>query len=313
LWRDDSLIAGYEAIMPKAPASLLIPFAVACLGIAVFSTMDAVVKSLALVIGTYNTLLWRGIAGIPLSGLPWLLRRPSRPSRHAMRLHIERGAVTAVMAVLFFWGLVRVPMAQAVALTFIAPLIALILAALLLKEKIGRNAKIGSACGLVGVIVILSGQMRAPPGPEAGIGAIAILLSACCYAYNIILMRRQAQVADPFEVAFFQNVTVTLCLALAAPWIAVLPDGRHGPLLVLGAVLASISLLLLSWAYARAEANYLATVEYTAILWASLYGFWLFGEHLRWSTMIGATLIIGGCLVASRRGDIPVLPGELQA
>lgn len=298
---------------PSRSASLLVPFAAACLGIAFFSTMDAVVKTLALAIGTYNTLLWRGVVGVPLAGLPWLLRRPSRPSRPAMRLHIERGMVTAVMAVLFFWGLARVPMAQAVALTFIAPLIALILAAFLLKEKIGRNAKIGSACGIAGVIVILSGQMRAPPGPEAGIGAIAILLSACCYAYNIILMRRQAQVADPFEVAFFQNVTVTLCLALGAPWVAVLPDARHAPMILLGAVLASLSLLLLSWAYARAEANYLATVEYTAILWASLYGYWLFGEHLRWSTIIGATLIIGGCLAASRRGMMPVLPGELQA
>jgi len=296
----------------KIPTTAL-AFAVACLGIALFSTMDAVVKTLALAIGTYNTLLWRGMASVPLAGLPWLLRRPARPSGRAMRLHVERGAVTAVMAILFFWGLVRVPMAQAVALTFIAPLIALLLAVLLLKEKIGRNAKIGSACGLAGVVVILSGQMQAPPGPEAGIGAVAILLSACCYAYNIILMRRQAQVADPFEVAFFQNVTVTLCLALGAPWVAILPDARHAPLILFGAALASLSLLLLSWAYARAEASYLATVEYTAILWASLLGYWFFGEHLRWSTIVGATLIIGGCLAASRRGQLPVLPGELQA
>jgi S-adenosylmethionine uptake transporter len=291
----------------------LIAFAVACVGIAFFSTMDAVVKSLAIAIGTYNTLLWRGVASVPLSGLPWLLRRPSRPTGAVLRLHIERGAVTAVMAVLFFWGLVRVPMAQAVALTFIAPLIALLLAAWLLKEKIGGRARIGSFCGLGGVVVILSGQAQAPPGPEAGIGAVAILLSACCYAYNIILMRRQAQLADPFEVAFFQNLTMTICLACAAPWIATLPDAVHAPAIVFGAVLASLSLLLLSWAYARAEANYLATVEYTAILWASLYGYWLFGEHLRWSTILGATLIIGGCLVASQRGTVPPLPGELQA
>jgi S-adenosylmethionine uptake transporter len=297
--------------MPKAaPASLLIPFLVACLGIALFSTMDAVVKSLALAIGTYNTLLWRSLAGVPLSGLPWILRRPARPSRRAMRLHFERGAITTAMAMLFFWGLVRVPMAQAVALTFIAPLLALILSALLLKEKIGRNPKIGAACGIGGVVVILSGQVRAPPGPEAGIGAIAILLSACCYAYNIILMRRQAQVADPFEVAFFQNLTFAIFLALAAPWLAIWPDARYAPMILFGSLLASLSLLLLSWAYARAEANYLATVEYTAILWASLYGYWLFGEHLRWSTIIGATFIIGGCLAAARRGDIAALPGE---
>lgn len=293
--------------------STIVAFAVALLGIAFFSTMDAVVKGLSLEIGTYNTLLWRSIVGVPLAGLPWLLRRPERPAKAAVRLHVERGIVCAAMAWLFFWGLARVRMAQAIALTFIAPLIALVLAAVLLKEKIGRNAQIGSVCGLAGVAIILSGQLRAPPGPDSGLGAIAILLSALCYAYNIILMRRQAQVADPFEVALFQNIIVAICLALVSPWLGHVPDSAHFPGILLAAALASISLLLLSWAYARAEANYLSSVEYSAILWASFYGYWLFGEHVRLTTMLGAALIIGGCIAASRRGQVPVLPAEYQA
>ena len=290
--------------------STLVAFAVACLGIGFFSTMDAVMKELTLAIGAYNAMLWRSVAGMLVTGLPWLWRRPAWPGGAAMRLHIERGIVSAAMALLFFWGLARVPMAQTIALTFIAPLIALMLAALLLKEHIGRSAWIGAVCGLVGVMVILSGQISAPPGPEAGIGAVAVLLSACCYAYNIILMRRQAQVADPLEVAFFQSGTVAVCLAFAAPWLATVPDAHHVPQIMLAAALVSISLFLLSWAYARAEANYLASVEYTAILWASFYGYWLFGEHVRLSTMLGAGLIICGCLVAARRTPIPILPGE---
>jgi S-adenosylmethionine uptake transporter len=298
---------------PVPPSTTIVAFAVALLGIAFFSTMDAVVKSVSLAIGTYDTLLWRSIIGVVLVGVPWLLRRPGRPTGAALKLHVERGIVSAAMAWLFFWGLARVPMAQAIALTFIAPLIALLLAALLLKEKIGRNAKVGSVCGLAGVGIILSGQMQAPPGPESGIGAIAILLSALCYAYNIILMRRQAQVADPFEVALFQNITVAICLASLSPWFGHVPDAVHFPGIALAAALASISLLLLSWAYARAEANYLSTVEYSAILWASFYGYWLFGEHVRLTTAIGAALIIGGCIAASRRGQVPVLPAEYQA
>ena len=113
--------------------SVVAAFAVACLGIGVFSTMDAVVKGLALAIGTYNTLLWRSVIGIGVSGVPWLLRKPPRPSRAAMKLHVERGAVSAGMGMLFFWGLTQMPMAQAVALSFIAPLIAQGLAVLLLS------------------------------------------------------------------------------------------------------------------------------------------------------------------------------------
>lgn len=285
-------------------ASPVIAFAVACLGIAVFSSMDAVVKALSLAIGTYNTLLWRGFAGIGFGALPWLWSRPVRPSRAAMRLHVERGAVSAVMAMLFFWGLARTPLAQAIALSFIAPLIAQGLAVMLLKERMRRGALVGSAMGFGGVVVILWGQSHAQMGPDALLGALAVLLSAVFYAYNIILMRRQAQVADPYEVAFFQSVVMALCLAVAMPWFGALPPADHVPMILFAAVLATVSLALLSWAYARAEASYLAPVEFTAFIWASLWGFVFFDEHVGLPTLMGAGLIVAGCLIAARAPDM---------
>ncbi len=290
--------------MPKRQPNVLIAFAVACLGIAVFSSMDAVVKGLCLAIGTYNTLLWRSFAGIGISGIPWLWSRPARPSKAAMRLHVERGMVSAAMAMLFFWGLARTPMAQAIALTFIAPLIAQGLAVWLLKERMKRGALIGTALAFCGVLVILWGQAAAKMGPDALLGALAVLLSAVAYAYNIILMRRQAQIADPYEVAFFQSLIVALCLALAMPWFAELPDAKHVPMILLGAVLATLSLMLLSWAYARAEASYLAPVEFTAFIWASLWGWVAFNEHVGLLTLLGAGLIVGGCWIAARAPDL---------
>ena len=285
-------------------------FAVACLGIALFASMDAVVKSLSLAIGAYNALLWRSFAGIAASGAPWLWRRPAMPSRAAMKLHVERGLVSTVMAILFFWGLARTPLAQAIALTFIAPLIAQGLAVLLLKEKMQKGALIGSALAFGGVLVILWGQASAKMGPEAFWGAIAVLLSAVTYAYNIILMRRQAQIADPYEITFFQSVIVAICLAIAMPWFAVLPAPAHVPLIVFAAMLATVSLVLLSWAYARAEASYLAPVEFTAFIWASLWGWVFFGESIGFATLAGAALIVGGCWLAARSPDLErhVLP-----
>jgi len=285
-------------------SSAVVAFAVACLGIAVFSAMDAVIKALSLAIGTYNTLLWRSFAGIAVSGAPWLWNRPARPTRAAMKLHVERGIVSAVMAMLFFWGLARTPMAQAIALTFIAPLIAQGLAVLLLKERMQPGALFGSMLAFGGVLVILWGQASAQMGPEAFRGAVAVLLSAVCYAYNIILMRRQAQISDPYEVAFFQSLTVAICLAVAMPWYAMLPPVEHWPMILLGAVLATISLALLSWAYARAEASYLAPVEFTAFIWASLWGWVAFGEKVGPPTLLGAGLIVGGCWIAARAPDL---------
>ncbi|WP_156405448.1 DMT family transporter [Sphingomonas sp. Root710] len=285
-------------------SSLAAAFTVACLGIAVFASMDAVIKALSLAMGTYNTLLWRSIAGIVVSGAPWLWRRPARPSRAAMKLHLERGAVSAVMAMLFFWGLARTPMAQAIALTFIAPLIAQGLAVLLLKERMQRGALLGSLLAFAGVLVILWGQASAKMGPDVLWGAVAVLLSAVAYAYNIILMRRQAQLADPYEVAFFQSAVVAICLSVAAPWFAELPPAEHAPMIVFAALLATVSLALLGWAYARAEASYLAPVEFTAFIWASLWGWVFFREHIGLATLAGAALIVGGCWWAARSPDL---------
>ena len=74
------------------------------------------------------------------------------------------------MACLFFWGIGRVPLAQAIALTFIAPLIALLLAAIFLGERIGPRSIGGSAMAFAGVLVIVLGQARAELGDDALLG-----------------------------------------------------------------------------------------------------------------------------------------------
>src|SRR5690606_4941490 len=168
------------------------------------------------------------------------------PAWSALRLHLIRGVLSAAMAVLFFWGLARVPLAQGVALAFVAPLIALYLAAVILKERIGRRAVCASLLGFAGVIVILAGQAEAELGPEAFRGALAILCSAALYAYNIILMRQQAQVARPMEIAFFMSAIMTSCFVLAAPWLAEAPPAAELPAIAGAAALAFASLMLLS-------------------------------------------------------------------
>ena len=282
-----------------------------CLGIALFSIMDAVMKHLVLEIGTYNALVWRNGAGALIAGALFLGTRNRWPGKAVMRVHLTRGLVATVMAVLFFWGLGRVPMAQAIALAFIAPLIALFLAAILLGETIERRAIFASLLGLAGVIVIFTGQARADLGPEALAGSLAILLSACLYAYNIILMRQQAQVAGPIEVAFFMSGITALVLVLAAPVLGEIPAAEHWPLILLGSLLAFGSLVLLAWAYARAQAQHLAPVEYTSFIWAALLGWFIFAEPVGLFTLAGAALIVIACLIAaSRRAPDPVPQAE---
>jgi S-adenosylmethionine uptake transporter len=285
----------------SAPHNPVPAYAVGILGIALFSIMDMVMKGLTLEIGTYATLLWRSLIGIGLAAIPYVVTRNPWPRGTALRLHLLRGAMMVPMAILFFWGLARVPMAQAVALTFIAPLIALVLAALILKEPIGKRTVGGSLAAFAGVVVIFIGQAQADLGPEALLGSFAILGSAVIYAFNIIVMRRQAQNAGPVEIAFFQNIVIGVVLVAAIPVMGQppLPTG-HGGELMLAAALSIGSLMLLGWAYARAGAAYLSTTEYSSFLWAILLGWWRFDESVSLFTLAGAALIVGGCLYAAR-------------
>jgi S-adenosylmethionine uptake transporter len=281
------------------------------LGIALFSGMDALMKLLVLAIGTYNALFWRILVTLVIAGAFYAILRPPRPARSTMKIHAVRGAVSAVMAFLFFWGLARMPMAQAIALTYIAPLIAQFLAAAILKERLSGVAILASLVASLGVGVILLGQAQAEMGESAFLGALAVLASALCYAWNIILMRQQSLVAGPSEVAFFQSLFVAAIMVLFAPWLAVFPATVEIPSIVGAAMLATASLALLSWAYARAQANYLAPSEYTSFVWAALLGWLVFDETVTFHTLAGATLIVGGCLIAARRK--PDLAPEAEA
>ncbi len=275
-------------------------FAVAVLGIAIFCVMDAVMKGLVIAIGAYTALFWRSLAGAIISGALYYGRPRTPMTRAALRVHALRGAVTTVMAVAFFWGLARVPMAQAIALTFTAPLLSLYLAALLLGERIHAATIVASALAFAGVLVILVGQWHEDVGPDAWHGALAVMASSLLYAFNIVLMRRQALVAAPVEVAYSQSLVVTVLLALGSPFFAHVPDVRHVPLILLGAVLAVVALLLLAWAYARSDANRLSPSEYTSFLWAALFGWIVFDERVTSFTLAGAVLIVLGCVVAAQ-------------
>ena len=279
-----------------------IAFLVGTLGIATFAMMDATMKGLVVAMGTYAALLWRMGAAAVITTLLFA-RAPNHPSGDAMRVHLFRGLLSAGMAVLFFWGLGRVPLAQGVALSFIAPLISLYLAAVFLGERIGARTLLASTIAFGGVLLIFAGQARADLGSEALLGSVSILASAVCYAVNIILMRRQAQLAGPVEAAFFQNLIVTLVLVAAWPMMggAALPTADQWPLVLLAAILSSASLLLLTWAYARAEASYLSATEYTAFLWAALFGWIIFREPLSPFTIAGTLLIVAGCILAARK------------
>ena len=270
--------------------------------VAVLSVMDAVMKHLVLAIGIVAVSIWRAVANLVISGGLYLPRRLPWPSRKIVWIHVSRGVVVTVMAVLFFWGIGRVPLAQAIALTFIAPLIAMLLSPIVLKERLNGRSIAGPVAAFAGVVVIVLGQARAEVRSDVLLGIAAILGSALCYSVNILMMRWQALAAKPLEINFFQSLVV-MVLWLAAMPLAGIPRWPDGQLfwIVVASVLSTAGGLLFAWAYARGEAGYLAVTEYSAFIWASALGWLVFTERVSLYTLGGAALIVGGCLIAARR------------
>jgi S-adenosylmethionine uptake transporter len=277
-------------------------FLAALAAVGTLSIMDAVMKHLVLVIGIFAVSVWRAFANLVVASAMYLPRRGPWPDRKVMRVHIARSVIITVMAFLFFWGIGRVPLAQAIALTFIAPLISLLLASLFLDERIGSRSILGSIGAFGGVVVIVIGQARSQLGPDALLGTVAIIGSALCYAVNIVLMRHQALSAKPLEITFFQAVIVMALWLLTIPVVGIptWPAGQWDWIAV-ASVLSTAGTLLFAWGYARGEASYLAVTEYSAFLWASALGWLVFRERVSIYTLAGAVLIVGGCLIAARR------------
>ena len=281
--------------------NLFFPVLMASLGVLFFCMLDAVMKAQALAMGAYSATFWRAAMGAVFASALYLPNRPQLATGRILRLHITRGVLTAFMMLFLFWSLTQLPLAQAVGLSFVAPIIALYLAAPMLGEEITGSAKIAAVLGFGGVVVIAGEDMFQVRDEGSLLGISAVLIFAVMYALNIILQRKQALVARPTEIACYQNVIMTCILAIGAPFAVTLPaDIVQWTAVSAAGVLAVISLILLSVAYSKAEAQALVSLEYTAFVWAALFGWLFFAEPVSANTLLGTALIVTGCIVSTR-------------
>jgi S-adenosylmethionine uptake transporter len=284
---------------------------VACVAIATFAGMDAVMKGQSIALGAYNAMLWRSVAGFLLSGALYLIRREPWPDRATLIVNVKRSLAGGCSVLMFFWGLVRVPMGEGVALTFLAPLIAILLAAVMLGERVRREALIACIIAFAGVIVIVFARAEQANGARALAGQGAIVLASVFYAYNLVQLRRAAQASGPIVITFITNVVMLGLFGIASPFAAIWPARSHWPWLFAAAALATVSSVLLAWAYAHAETQKLVPVEYTAFIWATLFGALFFGEQLVPITYVGVAMIVAGAIFGSRRQRGPVSEAAL--
>ena len=284
----------------------LLPAAAALAGVACLSLMDAFMKGAALAIGAFSAAWLRSVLGTAMAAPLWLLRGGIWPRRDVLRLHLLRGVVSAFMALSFFYALTKLPIAEAIAISFIAPLIALYLAKLWLGEVIRPAAVFASVLGFAGTLVIVGGRIEQGSfSQDAALGLAAILFSALLYAVNFIIIRKQSQMAGPAEIATFHSGVAAAILGLAVPFLFVAPVMGIMIEIALASALTVAGAMAIAWAYARAETQALVPLEYSGFLWAALFGWLFFDEQVTASTLLGTAIIVIACLIASRRPSRP--------
>lgn len=277
------------------PAPLL-----AATGIALLTLMDAVIKaqmqSHPFIVALFMRFAMGGLVALGVLAIV----RPPRPTQASLIGNLVRVPVVVLTAGSFFYSISVLPLAEALTLSFLAPVFVALLGALILKETIDRRIGIALGFGLAGMLVMVWPRLQGGvTGAELGVAAA--LFSAVSYAFNLILLRRIAQREHPAVIVAFQNCGPALCVALPAVFAFVPMTAADIGIYLTAGALGVAGHLTLTAAFARAPASRLAPIEYTALVWASLLGFFAFGEVPLWTTYAGALLIVAGAFAVSRR------------
>lgn len=272
----------------------------ALLGIALLTAMDGVVKAQMQSHPFIVALFMRFAMGGACALAVLAILRPPAPTRASVIGNSIRVPVVVLTAGSFFYSILVLPLAEALTLAFLAPVFVALLGGLLLKEKMDAPIWQALGFGVAGMLVMvwprLQGQVSG-----AGLGVAAALFSAVTYAFNLILLRRIALKEHPAVIVAFQNCGPALLLAVPAALAFVPLTGRDVLIYLAAGALGVAGHLLLTSAFAKAEASRLAPLEYTALIWASLLGYAFFDEVPLITTYAGAVLIVAGAIAISRR------------
>jgi drug/metabolite transporter (DMT)-like permease len=286
------------------------------LGIAIFSVQDVILKLLSGDYPLYQAMVIRSLTAVPLLLLfvLWLDRGLASVSSPRWWLMLARGLLGFVAYTSYYLGLAALPMADTVALFFTAPLFITIGAALLFRERIGSFTWFALAAGFAGMLLIFN-----PTASLFDPAAVLPVVGALGYALQQLAARVLGRSETAAAMTFWSNLSFLLCgLALALflgsgaldgathPSLAFLTRGWQplplGDLLLFMAcgVIATVGLLLLTYAYRVAPSSTVAPFEYSFIIWGVLWG-WVFWSDLPGTTAwSGIALLVGAGLLVIR-------------
>jgi len=280
----------FKAILLKVISTLL------------FAVMGALVRWLGDTVPLGQVVFFRSFFAILPVVLIFALRRELAAAVRTRRPfgHFGRGLIGAAGMFLSFGALARLPLADVTAISFASPLITVAMAAVLLRERVGVYRWSAVAVGLLGVLVMLAPKLSigelAGMSAVATIGALCAAGSAITNAASVIQTRRLTDTETTSSIVFYFSVFCALAGLASLPFGWTQPSAPQLAGLIMVGVIGGVSHLLLTESYRYAPASVVAPFDYTAMLWAFLLGYAVFGELPDEFIVIGAAVVIGAGL-----------------
>jgi len=229
--------------------------------------------------------------------IPIFLRRGTSllRTKHPV-LHIARGTIHGVAVLLWFIALAYIPLAEVMALSFIAPIFVTIGAFLFLGERLRLRRIVAIIAGLVGVLLILR------PGVAAiHPGAIAMLIAAPLFAASKLFTKRLARTEDGTTIVTYLNVCAAVTILIPALFVWRIPTWEELAWLTLAAMLATLSHLAVIRALKLIDLTVMQPAEFLQLIWANLLGFYIFSEQPSMWVFAGGIVIVASASYIAHR------------
>ncbi|MCD1263971.1 EamA family transporter [Shinella sp. AETb1-6] len=210
--------------------------------------------------------------------------------------HLKRGFVGILAMGFGFYGLVHLPLPEAIAIGYAMPLIAVVIAAVFLKEKVGIYRWSAVLVGLTGVFIITWPRLtlfrEGGVGSAEAMGALAVLLSATLGAVAMVLVRKLVKTERTHTIVLYFSLSASVFS------LATLPFGWNAlgwealGLLAMAGFCGGVAQLLLTASYRYADVSTIAPFEYTSIVLGLAVGYFLFGDIPTSAMLIGTAIVV---------------------
>ncbi|MEX0308338.1 MAG: DMT family transporter [Ruegeria sp.] len=265
-----------------------------------FTSMSALVKALSEDFPPGELVFFRSLFAIPVI-IVWLIWRGELAQGFVVKKpmgHFWRGVLGTSAMGLTFTGLSLLPLPEVTAIGYATPIFTLVLAAVMLGERI-HMIRIGAvALGLLGVLIMIwprlgSTQMEI----TATIGALCVLAATIARAFVQIHIRQLVKVDHPAAIVFYFSMTATILSTLTAFWGWTLPTLNQALILITMGLIGGVAQILVTSSYRFGQASMLAPYDYATMLFAIFIGYVWFDELPTIAILIGAALVIAGNIV----------------